>query len=108
MSSLSYPDNCIIKRSNGDTDEWDNLVEEEIYNGACDFQAGGQSSLSIIVHNDVVYIPKAVMVNENDTIKVTTALGRIREGVVRLSRELGLDLTGNYITEIEIKQSVSK
>ena len=45
---------------------------------------------------------------ENDEIEVTTELGRKRKGVVKLANDLGLDLTGDYITEIEIKQSVEK
>lgn len=108
MSDLSYPDKCVITRSTGEVDEYDNLVSEEIYNGACDFQPGGQTSLSVITHNDVVYLPKAVMVLENDNIAVATKLGRKREGVVKIANDLGLDLTGDYVTEIEIKQSVEK
>lgn len=108
MSDLSYPDKCVITRSAGEIDEYDNLVSVEIYNGACDFQPGGQTSLSVITHNDVVYLPKAVMVFENDMISVTTALGRKREGVVKIANDLGIDLLGDYVTEIEIKQSVEK
>lgn len=108
MSDLSYHDYCVITRSTGMVDEYDNLDNEEVYSGVCDFQPGGQTSLSIITHNDVVYLPRAVMVLENDSITVTTALGRKREGVVRLANDLGLDLTGDYVTEIEIKQSVEK
>lgn len=108
MSYLSYPDKCIITRSVGETDEYDNLMFTEIYNGACDFQPGGQTALSIVSHNDVVYLPKAVMVKSNDIIKVTTALGREREGIVRIANDLGLQNTGDYITEIEIKQDVEK
>lgn len=108
MSELSYPDKCVITRSTGEIDEYDNLVSAEIYNGACDFQPGGQTSLSVITHNDVVYLPKAVMVLENDMISVTTALGRKREGIVKIANDLGIDLLGNYVTEIEIKQSVEK
>jgi hypothetical protein len=108
MSDLSYKDHCRITRSTGEYDEWDNPLIEEIYNGVCDFQPGGQTSLSIISHNDVVYLPKAVMVEENDLISVTTQLGRKREGVVKLANDLGLDLTGDWVTEIEIKQSTEK
>ena len=108
MSDLSYKDKCVITRSTGEVDEYDNLVREEIYSGVCDFQPGGQTSLSIVTHNDVVYLPKAVMVQENDSISVETALGRKREGIVKLANDLGLDLTGEYVTEIEIKQSVEK
>ena len=108
MSYLSYRDHCIITRSTGEVDEYDNLVSEEIYNGACDFQPGGQTALSIITHNDVVYLPRQVMVYENDSIAVTTQTGRKREGVVKLANDLGLDLTGDWVTEIEIKQSTEK
>ena len=108
MSDLSYKDRCVITRSTGEIDKYNNLVSEEIYSGVCDFQPGGQTALSIITHNDVVYLPKAVMVLENDNIAVTTALGRKREGVVKLANDLGLDLTGDYVTEIEINQSTEK
>lgn len=108
MSYLSYRDHCIITRSTGEVDEYDNLVSEEIYNGECDFQPGGQTALSIITHNDVVYLPRQVMVYENDSIAVTTQTGRKREGVVKLANDLGLDLTGDWVTEIEIKQSTEK
>lgn len=114
MSDLSYRDHCIISRNQTDADgnavydEFDNPLTEEIYNGECDFQPGGQTSMSIISHNDVVYLPKAVMVLENDLIDVTTQLGRKRIGVVKLANDLGLDLTGDWVTEIEIKQSTEK
>lgn len=108
MSFLDYPDRCVITRSSGEVDKDDNLVSEVIYSGACDFQPGGQTALSIITHNDVVYLPKQVMVYENDNIAVTTQTGRKREGVVRLANDLGLNLTGDWVTEIEIKQSVEK
>lgn len=108
MSYLSYRDHCVITRSTGEVDEYDNLVSEEIYNGECDFQPGGQTALSIITHNDVVYLPRQVMVYENDSIIVTTQTGRKREGVVKLANDLGLDLTGDWVTEIEIKQSTEK
>lgn len=108
MSYLSYRDHCIITRSTGEVDEYDNLISEEIYNGECDFQPGGQTALSIITHNDMVYLPRQVMVYENDSIAVTTQTGRKREGVVKLANDLGLDLTGDWVTEIEIKQSTEK
>lgn len=108
MSDLSYPDRCVITRDTGEVDEYANLTVTEIYNGVCDSQPGGQTSLSVITHNDVVYLPKAVMVLENDSIAVTTKLGRKREGVVKIANDLGLDLTGEDVTEIEIKQSMEK
>lgn len=109
MSDLSYKDHCVITRSNGKVNEYGELLEGEvIYNGMCDFQPGGQTALSIITHNDVVYLPTQVMVCENDNISVTTQTGRKREGIVQLANDLGLDLTGDWITEIEIKQSTER
>lgn len=108
MSDLSYPDKCVITRSTGETDEWDNLVSEEIYSGVCDFQPGGQTSQSIITHNDVVYLPGQVMVKDNDEIFVTNRYGRQRKGVVKLANDLPLELMDDCETEIEIKQSVEK
>lgn len=108
MSDLSYPDKCVITRNTGEVDEYDNLATEKIYEGVCDFQPGGQTSLSVIAHNDVVYLPSQVMVYENDNIEVTTSRGRKRKGVVRIANDLGLDLTGDYVTEIEIKQSIEQ
>lgn len=109
MSDLSYRDHCRITRDTGEYDEWDVPIDPiEIYDGKCDFQGGGQTPLSIVTHNDVVYLPLHVMVETNDIIKVTTDLGRKREGIVGNVNDLGLDPTGDWITEIEIKQSTEK
>ena len=108
MSDLSYKDHCLITRPTGMTDEYDNRIKDVIYDGPCDFQPGGQTAQSIISHNDVVYLPKAVMAQENDNIYVVTQLGRKREGVAKLANDLGLDLTGDWVTEIEIKQSTER
>lgn len=108
MSDLSYKDHCVITRSTGEVGEYDQFVSEEAYNGVCDWQPGGQTSLSIITHNDVVYLPGQVMVRENDEISVTNRHGRRRDGVVKLANDLDLDLTGDCVTEIEIKQSTEK
>lgn len=109
MSDLSYKDHCIITRDTGEVDEFDVPIGAAvIYNGECDFQPGGQTALSIVTHNEVVYLPKHVMVLENDRIFITSELGRKREGVVKLANDLGLDLTGDWVTEIEIKQSTEK
>ena len=55
-----------------------------------------------------MYLPRFVAVESNDDIVVTTEAGRIRKGVVKSVNDLKLDLTGDYVTEIEIKQSVEK
>lgn len=105
MSYLSYPDKCVITRATEGVDEYGSIVSTEIYNGVCDFHDGSQSSQKPITYSDIVYLPQAVIIEENDMISVTTSLGRTREGVVAYVNDLGLDLTGDYITEIGIKQS---
>lgn len=106
MLELSYNDFCTITRGDGTYDEWDNPVSEVIYEGVCDFQPGGQTSMSVVSHNDVVYLPKQVLVLENDVIEVRAKSGRTRQGVVKLANDLELDMfSDEYITEIEIKQS---
>lgn len=108
MSDLSYKDHCVITRASETTDEWDIPICEEIYNDKCDFQGGGQSFNKIMTYNDKVYLPRFVAVESNDDIVVTTEAGRTRKGVVKSVNDLPLDLTGDYVTEIEIKQSVEK
>lgn len=114
MSDLSYRDHCRITRACTGADgrpiydEYSEPKIKEIYNEKCDFQGGGQTALSIVVHNDVVYLPCHVMVEENDMIEVTTQLGRKRKGIVGNINDLGLDLTGDWVTEIEIKQSTEQ
>lgn len=105
MGYLSYPDKCVITRAIEEVDEYGSVVATEIYNGVCDFHAGSQSSPKPITYSEIVYLPQAVMIEENDMISVTTSLGRTREGVVAYVNDLGLDLTGDYIIEIGIKQS---
>lgn len=105
MAMLSFRDKCTITRESGGYDEYDNpITPEVIYSGKCDFQPGGQTSQSIVTHNDVVYLPEAVMALKGDVISVVTILGRERYGRVKLANDLGLDITGDWITEIEIEQ----
>lgn len=106
MSDLSYHDNCVITRSTGETDEWDNLVSEEIYSGVCDFQPGGQQAGSIMTYTDKVYIHGVIEARSNDSIDITPQFGIGRKGVIEYVNFLGLDLTGDCETEISIKQSV--
>ncbi len=109
MSDLSYKDHCTITRMTHEVDKFDNPIgQKEIYNDRCDFQPGGQTSLSIVTSNDVVYLPKCVKVRPNDTIRVEPRLAEPREGVVKLANILELELTGDVVTEIEIKQSKEK
>lgn len=109
MSDLSYNDHCIITRKTHETDKYDNPVGKRvIYDDCCDFQPGGQTSMSIVTSNDVVYLPEGVNVRPNDFIRVEPRLAEPREGVVKLANVLELELTGDVVTEIEIKQSTQK
>ena len=105
---LSYPDKCVIRRETGEADEFGNVKTVDVYKGNCDFQAGGESYPSMIIHSDMVYIQGAVMAQDNDLISITTALGVSHEGVVRRVKNLGLDVTGRYVTEMEVKQSTEQ
>ena len=78
-----------------------------IYSGECDYQPGGQTALSIVTKNAVVYLPKAVMVLEGDVVDVTTKLGRTLHGIATAPQDLESELMGDWTTEIEIKQGTS-
>ncbi len=109
MSELSYRDHCVITRNTHEVDGYDEPVgSREIYNGRCDFQPGGQTSMSIVTSNDVAYLPKCVKVRPGDCIRVEPRLAEPREGVVKLANILEIELTGDVVTEIEIKQSTQK
>ncbi len=109
MSQLSYRDKCVITRKTHEVDQYDEPIgSRQIYSGYCDFQPGGQTSLSIVTSNDVVYLPIGVLVRPNDSIRVEPRLAEPREGVVKLANVLELELTGEVVTEIEIKQSQQK
>ncbi len=111
MDLITFKDKCTITRAKLDEngrpvyDEYDEPIVEEIYNGKCSYQAGGQTSLSIVVRNDQVYLPSNdVMVYAGDVIDVVTARGRNRHGVVNTARDIEMPLTHELLTKIEIKQ----
>lgn len=110
MELLKFEDHCMVTRDSGRYDEFDNPIEAStIYDGACMFQAGGQTSLSIVTRNDVVYLPSNdVIIEANDVIDVVTARGRRRYGVVNNARDIEMPLTHELLTKIEIKQSTEK
>lgn len=111
MDLITFKDKCTITRAKLDEsgrpvyDEYDEPIVEEIYNGKCSYQAGGQTSLSIVVRNDQVYLPSNdVMIYAGDVIDVVTARGRNRHGVVNTARDIEMPLTHELLTKIEIKQ----
>lgn len=116
MMYIQFNDRCVITRparnEDGDRlyDEWDKPIDdEEVYNDRCCFQKGGQTPLSIITSNDVVYLPNNdVLVNTNDNIQVTTKRGRVLKGVIGNVRDYEMPFSGEQYTEIEIKQDKEK
>lgn len=116
MMLIQFNDHCIITRPARDEDgnrvydEWGRPInDEEIYNDACNFQKGGQTALSIITSNDVVYLPSNdVQIDTNDNIEVTTSRGRVLKGVIGNVRDIEMPLSGELYTEIEIKQDKEK
>lgn len=113
---IPFKDHCVITRPGRDDDgnrlydEWDRPIDDEqVYNGACCFQKGGQTPLSIITSNDVVYLPNNdVLINTNDNIEVTTKRGRVLKGVIGNVRDYEMPFSGEQYTEIEIKQDKEK
>lgn len=109
MSDLSYNDFCIITRTTHETDRFDEpLADEEVYRGRCDFQPGGQTALSIVTSNDVVYLPEGRKIRPGDMIRVEPRLMEPREGSVKNAKVIEIELTGEIETEIEIIHSTEK
>lgn len=116
MMHIPFNDRCVITRparnEDGDRlyDEWDRPIgDKEVYNGYCNFQKGGQTALSIITSNDVVYLEGInAQINTNDNIEVTTYRGRVLKGVIGNVRDYEMPFSGEQYTEIEIKQDKEK
>lgn len=111
MDLITFNDRCTITRAKLDEDgnriydEYDEPIMEQVYDGSCSYQAGGQTSLSIVVRNDQVYLPgNDVMIYAGDVIDIVTARGRNRHGVVNTVRDIEMPLTHELLTKIEIKQ----
>ena len=111
MDLITFKDHCVITRAkldeNGNAiyDEYDEPIVEQVYEGSCSYQAGGQTSLSIVVRNDQIYLPgNDVMVYAGDVIDIVTGRGRNRHGVVNTVRDIEMPLTHELLTKIEIKQ----
>lgn len=103
--NIKFEDKCVVKREV--CDEWGNITKsDKLYDGACLFEQGGQTSLSITTRNDVVYLPSNdVIIESGDIIEVSTARGRQRNGVVNNARDIKMGISGILLTKIEIKQS---
>lgn len=115
MNLIAFNDHCVITRAKKDAngrviyDSFDEPQFDEIYNNSCSYQAGGQTSLSVIARNDQVYLPSNdVLIMSGDVIDVVTARGRNRYGIVDNVRDIEMPITHELLTKIEIKQSIGE
>jgi hypothetical protein len=106
MDELTFDFSCIITRNNNGYDEWDNpLSPTVIYDDVCDYQKGQPTLGSLIVHNDIVFLPKNdVLIRENDTVVATVEKGRKYKGVVSTVSDIKYKLFDRELTKIELKQ----
>lgn len=109
MELIDFRDNCVVSRSTGGRDEWDNLVYDTVYSGACLYQEGSaNSSREITIKNPTVFLPEVVdSVKINDKICIHTEFGREINGVVELVRDVNLPIRKDTkVTRIELKQAM--
>lgn len=106
MKLIKFEDSCKVLRPSGEYDEWDNPISEAIYDGACNYQKGGQTSLSIVTRNDVVYLPSNdVEVKENDIVEGFSVKYREFKGVVKVARDIRMPLSHEEYTKIELTKA---
>lgn len=103
MELIKFDDNCTIRRSSGEYDEWDNPVETEVYSGKCRYQQGVQAYYGISQRNSVIFLQGTVLLSENDAISVILASSVVeRSGKVKTVRHIEMPLTHAKATRIEI------
>ena len=108
MKFISFRDSCVISRSTGRKDQWDNDIKELVYEGPCLYEEGGSGySRSIITRNPTVFIPgNEVLVKINDAVTVTTEMGREIKSIVEIVRDINMAWRTNVqVTRIELKQA---
>lgn len=115
MNLITFNDHCVITRAKKDVngrviyDDFDEPQFDEIYNAACSYQAGGQTSFSVVARKDQVYLPSNdVLVMSGDVVDIVTARGRNRYGIVDTVRDIEMPITHELLTKIEIKQSIGE
>jgi hypothetical protein len=106
MKLIKFEDSCKVLRPNGEYDTWGNLASDVVYEGACNYQKGGQTSLSIVTRNDVVYLPSNdVEVKENDIVEGFSVKYREFKGVVKVARDIRMPLSRKEYTRIELTKA---
>jgi hypothetical protein len=93
----------------GERDELDNELSTVVYEGPCYYQKGGQTSLSIVTRNDVVYLPaNNVLIEANDVVEAVSTKDRKMRGVVKTVRDISLRLQREKFTKLELKQATGQ
>lgn len=108
MRLIKYKDSCVIVRNKrGEYDEYDNPVQEMIYEGVCNYQEDGVTATGIIIRKPTIYLPtNDVLVHINDIVNITTETGREIVSVVENVRDIRFRGMNDEITKIELKQGV--
>lgn len=104
MDLIKFEDTVTITRSSGEVDEYDNLVETEVWSGKGRYQQGGQVYTGFLVRNSVLFLPQDVAVSENDKAVITLTNGRRLSGVVGTITNIEMPLTYERQTRCELKQ----
>lgn len=107
MRLIKFNDRCKVLRNTGDYDEYDNPVQETIYEGRCNYQEGGVSSTGIIIRKPTVYLPSNdVLIYINDIVNITTETDREINSAVELARDVRFNGMSVRMTKMELKQGV--
>lgn len=107
MQLIRFEDTCVIKRNVGGYDEYDNPLQEVIFEGECCYQEGGYSNAQrMFMRNPILFLPEiSELVDANDVVEVKTKFGRELKAVVNIPREIELPLTRQRVTRLELKQA---
>lgn len=107
MQLVEFRDTCIIRRSTGTRDEWDNAVKDLIYEGDCLYEEGGTGYAgTMTIKAPTVFLPSNdIQIDINDAIEIVTEQGRTIEAIVEVVRDVNLPWRSNIkCTRIELKQ----
>lgn len=107
MRLIAFEDKCVIKRNTDGYDEYDNPLQEVVYEDKCCYQEGGYSNAQrMFVRNPILFLPEvSVMVDANDVVEITTKFGRKLTAIVARPREIELPITRQRVTRLELKQA---
>lgn len=107
MQLIRFEDTCVIKSNLGEYDEYDNPIQEVVYEGECCYQEGGYTNAQrMFMRNPIVFLPSvSTLVNANDVATIKTKFGRELSAIVNIPREVELPITRQRVTRLELKQA---